>query len=179
MNSGPKSFKNMSFPPPRCGTTTAVYAPLPKPPPTRVITPTEQERRALQLKEMKLFINNQKCPMCGAQLDGPIGYDKATVFCRSGGEKEYKAHYKYGMETPYWSVSTFYTTHFAFEVENTHLTDELFKNIIYKIDLSLNERFQQREKKEILNYEGERLLLKGGLTEERLLEKIKLYTLFS
>lgn len=140
---------------------------------------TEAEKRAAQLKEMRYFINNQKCPICQAQLDGSVGYDRATVYCRQGGEKEYKAFYKFGTAVPDWSVSTYYTTHYAFEITSKHITDGLYKNTISKIDLSLNERFQQADKKCILDYEGERLVLEGGLTEEQLMSKIKLYTLFS
>lgn len=169
----------MVFPPSRDGSRTAVYAPLPPAPPPKTITPTEAERRALQLKQMKAFINNQRCPICESQLEGTIGYDAATVYCCAGGQKEYKARYVFGNDLPAWSVTTLYTTHFGFEIENRHVTDELYKNTIYKIDLSLNERFQQREKKSILNYEGARLLIKTNLTEEQLMEKIKLYTLFS
>jgi hypothetical protein len=176
--SGPDNFKTMSFPSPRDGTT-AIYAPLPSAPPTRTITLTEAETRALQLREMKKFINNERCPVCFAQLDGPVGFDRATVFCSAGGEKEYKAHYRLYQSFPHWSVVTFYQTHFAFEITNTHITDELFENIICKIDLSFNEKFQQRSKKELLKYEGSRLIIKANLTEEQLISKIKLYTLFS
>ena len=178
-SSGPKNFKTMSFPRPRDGTTTAVYAPLPSPPAPRSISNTEAEKRANQLKEMKRFINTQRCPVCEAQLDGSIGYDRATVYCRAGGEKEYKALYVYGIHTPQRSVTTFYTTHFAFEIANTLVLDDLYKNLVYKIDLSLNERFQQAEKKTLLDYEGERLIIRAGLTEQQLIDKIKLYTTFS
>lgn len=169
----------MAFPPPRDGTTTAVYAPLPPPPPPKTITSNEAERRALQLKQMKAFINNRRCPICDSQLEGSIGYDRATVYCCVGSEKEYVVHYVFGETRPDWSVTTFYTTHFAYQIENKHITDELYRNIIYKVDLSLNERFRDREKKTILNYEGARLLLSGNLKEEQIEEKIKLYTLFS
>ena len=175
---GPDNFRTMSFPTSRNGTA-AIYAPLPPAPSPRTISLTEAERRALQLKEMKKFINDERCPVCSAQLDGSVGFDRATVYCRTGGEKEYKAHYKFGQNFPHWSVTTFYTTHFAFEIENTFVVDDMYKNIICKIDLSYNERFQQSTKKELLNYEGERLIIRGGLTEEQLEKKIKLYTLFS
>jgi hypothetical protein len=175
---GPENFRTMSFPTPRDGTT-AIYAPLPPSPAPRAITLTEAETRALQLKEMKKFINNERCPSCSGQLEGSVGFDRATVFCCVGGEKEYKAHYKLYQDFPHWSVTTFYTTHFAFEIENTFIVDEMFKNTICKIDLSYNERFQQSTKKQMLQYEGARLIIKTGLTEEQLEKKIKLYTLFS
>src|SRR5208282_327720 len=170
---GPDNFKTMSFPSPRDGTT-AIYAPLPPAQPPRSISLTEAEKRALQLKEMKRFINNERCPVCGAQLEGSVGFDRATVYCCAGGEKEYKAHYKFGQDFPHWSVTTFYTTQFAFEIENNFVVDGMFRNTICKIDLSLNERFQQSTKKEMLRYEGVRLIIKSGLTEEQLQKKIKL-----
>ena len=177
-NNGPKNFRNMKFPVPREGTTTAVYALLPPPPPLKTISLSESDRRASQLKEMKKFVNAQKCPVCGAQLDGSVGFDKATLFCRAN-EKEYEVAFKYGISLPIWSKSVLYTTYFAFEVINRLITEELYENVIFKIDLSLNQRYQQLEKKELLKYEGENLSFKGNLTEEQLLHKIKLYTLFS
>lgn len=178
-NGGPKNFKTMTFPPARDGHTTAVYAPLPPPPPPKTISVNEAERRAAQLKEMKKFINDQKCPVCNSPLEGPIGYDRAVVHCAASGGKEFKAQYKFGDLFPSWSVTTLYTTCYAFEVHNTHVTDDLFRNTIFQIDLTLNDRFQQIEKKELLNYEGARLFIKEAKTEQELLEKIKLYTLFS
>lgn len=178
MSTGPKNFKTMKFPTPRDGTTTAVYAPLPPAQPPRTISLTEAEKRALQLREMKKFCNAQKCPVCSAQLDGSIGFDKATLFCRAN-ESEYQVSFKYGVEQPIWSKTLLLTTYFGFEVISRFITDELFENVIFKLDLSLNTKYQQMEKKELLKYEGERLTFRGNLTEEQLLEKIKLYTLFS
>lgn len=175
---GPDNFRTMSFPSPRDGTT-AIYAPLPPSTAPRAISLTEAEKRALQLRDMKKFINDERCPICSAQLEGSVGFDRATVFCCVGGEKEYKAHYKIGQDFPHWSVTTFYATQFAYEIENNFVVDGMFRNTIYKIDLSFNERFQQSTKKDMLNYEGARLIIKAGMTEEQLEKKIKLYTLFS
>lgn len=127
---------------------------------------------------MKKFCNNQRCQACGAQLEGQIGFDKATLYCCAN-EKEYKAVFKYGQEIPVWCCTTMYATHFAFEIINKHLTEELYENLVFKVDLSYNERFQQSTKVELLKYEGERLVFKEALTEEQLLDKIKLYNLFS
>lgn len=177
-SNSPKSFKQMTFPPARQGTN-AVYALLPPPPPPRSITATEAKRRADQLEEMKVFCNAERCPICDAQLDGRIGYDSATLYCAANGEAEYKAHYKYGLSHPHWSVVTYYTTHFGFEIESSYVEGNMFKNTIYKVDLQLNKKYRQLDKKKLLDYEGAKLLLKKNLSEEQILEKIKLYTLFS
>lgn len=178
-NKGPKNFRNIKFPPARGGTTNATYAPLPPIPPAKIITPNEVEKRALQLKEMKKFINEKRCPICSAQLEGMVSYNSATVYCLNGGESEYRAQYKLGLEAPFSSVTTFYTNRFAFEIANSQITDDLYKNSIYEIDLSLSKGFQQKNKKKILEYEGNRLSLPSNLTEEQILSKIKLYTVFS
>src|ERR1700722_18522848 len=131
----PKSFRDMKFPPPRDGTY-SIYAPLPPPPKPKTITMTEAKRRADQLEEMKKFVNAQRCPVCEAQLEASIGYDKSTVYCCANGENEYKVRFAYGLQHPLRSVTTYSTTHFAFEIENIHIEDNLFKNTIYKLDLS-------------------------------------------
>lgn len=177
---GPKSFKEMIFPPSRDGAKNAIAAPLPPSVPARTISPSEAERRASQLKVMKDFINAERCSICQAQLDGSIGYDWADLYCRAN-EKEYKAHYKYGSDQCIlqWSKATFYTTHFAFEIVSRHIDNELYENSIFKIDLSLNERFQQMTKENFVTFEGQRFIFNGKLTEQQLLNKIKLYTVFS
>ncbi len=178
MSKVPDSFKTMSFPKPRDGVA-AVYAPIVPSPPSKTISLTESERRNLQFKEMKRFVNNERCPVCLGQLDGPIGYDAATVYCRVGEAREYQARYVFGNNLPDWSKITLYTTYYAFEIESKHITEDMFLNQLYKLDLSLSPRYQQSNKKELLKYEGSRLLLRSNLTEEQLLNKIKLFTLFS
>jgi hypothetical protein len=176
--SSPKSFRDMKFPTSRDGTI-AIYAPLPPAPPPHTITKTEAQRRAEQYLVMRQFINDQRCPVCDAQLEGKIGYDQSTVYCCSGGEREYRANFKYGNEKANWSITTYYTTMFAFEIETQYVVDDMYKNTVYKIDLNLNKKFQQLEKKMLFSYEGARMALKKNLSEEQILEKIKLYTLFS
>lgn len=177
-NKGPKNFRNIKFPPARGGTN-ATYAPLPPIPPSRTITPNEIEKRVSQLKEMKKFINEQRCPICSAQLDGAVSYNSATVYCRNGGEDEYRAKYYLGINLPVDSVTTFYTARLGFEITSTHITNGLYKNSICEIDLSLSKGFQQKNKKKILEFDGERFLLPANLTEAQILNKIKLYTVFS
>lgn len=177
-NSGPKNFKSMTFPPARDGTC-AVYAPLPKPPSPKAITLTESQQRAKQLEEMKVFANKQRCPVCDAQLDGPIGYDCAILYCRLNGEQQYKVYFKYGLEHIHWSITTYYTEHYAYEIETSYIEGNLFSNTLFKIDLSFNKKFQQSTKKNIFSYEGAILTFQKNISEEDLMSKIKLYTLFS
>lgn len=177
-STGPKNFRQIQFPPSR-GTQNAVYAPLPAPPKPRTITEKESQRRADQYQLMRQFINNRRCPLCEAQLDGKIAYDQSTVWCCVNGEREYKVNFKYGMEKPNWCVTTYYTTMFAFEIETQLVIDDMYRNTVFKIDLNLNKKFQQLEKKTLFTYEGAPLTLPKNLSEEKILEKIKLYTLFS
>lgn len=177
-NNGPKSFKSMLFPPSRGGTN-AVYAPLAPAPPPRVIPLSEAQRRAAQLREMKMFINRRRCPVCDAQLEGGIGYDKAALYCVVGGEQEYRVHYQYGLDIPQWSRITYFTTHWAYQLDSTYVVDDMYKNTIFRVDLNLNQKFREMEKKTLLSFEGERLLLPRNLKEEEIDDKIKLLTLFS
>ncbi|HEY5267551.1 MAG TPA: hypothetical protein VII94_00240, partial [Candidatus Saccharimonadales bacterium] len=127
----------MLFPKPRDGVA-AVYAPLPIISPNKTITLSEDTKRIIRYKEMKKFINNERCPVCSGQLDGPVGWDSATAYCRVGGGSEYKAYYIFGNSLPDWSITTLYTTHFAFEIESKHIIEDMFLNHLYKLDLSLN-----------------------------------------
>lgn len=174
---GPSSFKDMSFPPPRDGARVAIYAPLPPTPPLKTISQREKDRQAYQ--EMKKFANKQKCIVCGSQLDGSVRYDLAKLYCVTQGVAEYAVHFQFGIDHAVWSKTTHYGNHFAFEVITNHIIDSTVKNTVFKIDLSLNKRYQQLEKKELFSFEGKPLIIKAGMSETQLLEKMKLYTLFS
>lgn len=178
-SNGPKSFKEMQFPPPRDGARVSIYAPLPPPPPPRTISQVELDHRAKQLSEMKTIINTARCPLCDGQLDGHVGFDRASVYCAQYSEQEYKAQYIYGHTDPIYSVATIYTTCTAYEVIHSHMGNNIYSNSIYQIDLTLNSRTQQSQKKLFTSFEGPRYFLSKRLTEKQLLEKIKLYTVFS
>lgn len=178
-DNGPKNFKTMIFPPAREGTTTAVYAPLPTPPPPKTISAEEFEQRAILLKQMKKLVNSQRCPVCDAPLEGSVRYDGANVFCAANGRKEYYAGFVPTLTFPRTAVTTLYTTHLGFEIHHLYVSENNFVNQVFQLDLSFSERFQQAEKKELLKYTGDRLILKGTFTEQKLIEKIKLYSIFS
>jgi len=177
MTNKPSSFKEIKFPPSRDGKY-AVYAPLPPVPARKVITEEELKRRSLQAKEMKEIANRERCPICGAQLDGLVGYNKANLYCAANGEDQFKVSFIHGMEHPVLSISTLYMQNFAYEIKYYHLEKDLYFNSIYRLDLSLSKKYQQLEKKEIVSYQGSPLIIKGNLTEQQLLNKIKLYTIF-
>jgi len=169
----------MQFPPPRDGARTSISAPLPPVPSSRTISQMEIDKRARQLSEMKTLVNAASCPLCGGQLDGHIGFDVARVYCASYTNKEYIATYSYGFSEPTYSVATIYATHTAYEMAHFHIEKNKYLNSIYQIDLSLNEITQQSQKKLFTSFEGSRFFLNKKLSEKQLLEKIKLYTVFS
>lgn len=176
---GPKSFKDMQFPPPRDGISVSVYAPLPPAPQPRSLSKSEVDKRAAQLLEMKARVNAARCPLCSGQLDGHIGFDLAKVYCAAYTNKEYSATYSYWIPEPQYSIATIYTTHMAYEVIHQHLEKTRYLNSIYQIDLSLSPKYQQSQKKLFTSFEGSRFFLSKKLNEKQLLEKIKLYTVFS
>lgn len=178
-NNGPKNFKEMQFPPARDGARNSVYAPLPPAPPPRAVSASEIDKRTERLLEMKVLVNAARCPLCGGQLDGPVTFEGASLYCITFTSKEYHAVYNYGYLEPACSIATIYTTNYAYEIVHNRIEDNKFQNEIYKIDLSLNERNQQASKELFTKFEGARFFLSKKLSEKKLLEKIKLYTVFS
>ena len=174
----PKSFKDMVFPPARSGTRSAVYAPLPQPPTPRTITNQAQKQLETQFLELKRLINNERCPICSSQLDGGIRSDDAAVYCVSNPE-EYKATYKYGLTIPVYSSVRYHTTNFDYEIQSSLNDNNVYSNTVYKIDLSLNVRAQNSDKKKLFSYDGVRMILSPILSEREIENKIKLYTTFS
>jgi hypothetical protein len=178
-SSGPKNFKTMKFPPSRGSN--AIYAQLPKSGPVNVISASQLSQQDLQFKEMKKLLNSEHCPLCSGQLEGPIRFDETELYCVHCGAGKYKACYRYGLNVPYKSTTTYYTTNFAYQVYS-YLLDEVsvkYKNIIYSLDLTYTEKTRNASRKEISSWEGNRLILDPNLDERKIIEKIKLYTVFS
>lgn len=176
----PKNFKEIFQALPKQRQKFAVYAPLPSAPPAKIITPAQREKQQQQYKEMMELVNSERCPLCGAQLDGGVYYSHADVWCAANGEDEYKAHYIYGLKVPQYNTSTIYTDIHAYEIYHQYISDKEYLNIMYKIDLSsYNKVYRQRNKEKILDYKGTKLFLDKNISEEKILKKLKLYRVFS
>lgn len=175
----PKNFREIFKSLPKQRQKTAIYAPLPPQPPAKTISSAQKALQEQQYKEMWEFVNSERCPCCGAQLDGGISYERANVYCSTNGEEEYKAVYVYGLKIAQHSRFTIYGSTFAYEVINEFISEDIFRNIVFKIDLSYNKAFQQKLKEKVLSYEGKRLLLDKKLDEQAILKKLKLYQTFS
>jgi hypothetical protein len=127
------------------------------------------------------FINSLRCPLCGSQLDGKVHQSRSDLYC-VGNSDEYCAIYTANSKLPvHEEVNITYDTN-RYEFISTRNTDVIspYKNTISKIDLNLAPRFRQRDKIKIFENVGTKLpYFSTQMTEKELLNKIKIYNLFS
>lgn len=130
---------------------------------------------------MMARVNEDRCPVCKCQLDGAVYFYYADVYCCSGGEDEYKAHYEYSNREPVLSRTTVYTLNgnSAYEIHHQYLNQEEYRNTIYRLDLGLSGRWREANKLCALDYKGTKLFLDKNLDEEAITKKLKLYRVFS
>lgn len=70
----------------------------------------------------------------------------------------------------------------SYEFKSVGIGDGKYKNMIFKVDMNLNEKFRNLEKIKLLDYEGDKMptFKKSTIkSEDSLLKKIKLYSVFS
>lgn len=177
--SGPKSFKEIFADLPKHRSKYAIAAPIPPQEPRKTITQEQIERQKRQLKEMMDLVNTTKCPLCKSQLDGPVYFYYADVYCCSNGEAEYKAHFSYGLNEPQSEVSTIYGGNYAYEIYNEYQAPGVYHNIMYKVDLNSHFHHSRRTREKVIDYEGVKLFIDKNISEKKILKKIKLYRVFS
>lgn len=175
----PKNFKEIFQSLPKHRSKYAIAAPIPSQPPTKVLTLEQIERQKQQFKEMMELVNSTKCPLCKSQLDGPVYFYYADVYCCVNGEAEYKAHFSYGLKEPQNELSTIYCTSYAYEIFNEYLSPDNYKNTLFKVDLNSHYYHNRRSREKLIDYEGVKLFIDKNFSEERIIKKIKLYRVFS
>lgn len=129
-------------------------------------------------KELIKFVNTQKCVVCGMQLDGPVNYEYAELYCVYN-SSHYKCKFIPGFQLPTESMAVYNFTSEGYQVENDRLDGFNFKNTVYKLDLNLIEKFRYRDKKLLVSYGGAFLKFKKNLSEQEFVQKLKIYMVFS
>lgn len=169
---GPKSFKDLFKTKPKVPfqPQPLASAPVPK------ITQQEYDRRKRCKEELTRFVNAQKCTVCGAQLDGPVNYEYAELYCVENNQ-HYKCKYLYGQPSINWSECVYQYDPTGYQVINWFSGGQ-YNVSIFALDMHLNEKFRFKEKKKVLSFAGSQLKFPKGLTAEEFQEKLKLYTTF-
>lgn len=149
------------------------------PPPPR-ISVEEEARRQKAKRDLTSFVNELQCVVCGGQLDGPVNYQYAELYCVFNND-HYKCKYMAGQTQPDWTTAIYnFADHAVGYLVTTNKNDaHSFLNWIYKLDLDLIEKFRFRDKKCILSMKGSPLKFPKGLDFTEFEQKVKLYTVFS
>lgn len=141
--------------------------------------PSYQPRFEAQKKELKEFVEKERCLVCGAQLDGPVEAKEARLYCVEN-NSHFNCKYLRGQTDLVWAKAIYSYTSWEYEVTCRLMAENQGYNIsIYKLDSSLNERYKQLEKKLIYNFIGIKLIFDKGLTEEEFLAKLNFYCALS
>lgn len=135
-------------------------------------------QQAKQQKELEKFVNQKRCSVCGSQLDGPVYAAKAELYCVAY-NSHYKCTYLFDNKLPKSSLATYAFDQNAYEIYSRLKDIDKYYIEVYKIDLNLIPKFQQRDKKKIMDCESAIFKFQKNISEEDFLQKIKLYTVFS
>jgi len=154
-----------------------VAAPIP---PQILKTRTQEQAKAeakLQ-KEFIKFANDQRCEVCGDQLDGPVYFNRASLYCVSNND-----HFKSGYNQNKKLIDSYALYSFdvvEYEVFASARDDE-YNVKIYQLDKHLTPQFRYRlsEKKKIFEYVGTRFEFPKGLSQKEFEQNIKLFITFS
>jgi hypothetical protein len=124
------------------------------------------------------FAKALRCPLCGAQLDGNVHPHRASLYCVSYPD-EYSCVYSPASDLPQYDTQNIIYGNYKYRIEFNQTYGQL-ENKIYKIDLNLNVRERENQKKLLFSNAGSKLpIFAKNLTEQQLLHKIKIYNTFS
>lgn len=153
---------------------------LSTPPPPR-LSVEEGVRREKVKKELTKFCNALHCVVCGGQLDGPVNYEYAELYCVYD-NKHFTCKYSAGQTQPDWTnaIYNFPDHAVGYQVTTSKQNDKTFSSWIYKLDLNLIERFRFRDRRCVLSLsKGSMIKFPKGLSFADFEQKIKVYTVFS
>jgi len=129
-------------------------------------------------KELERFCNNQRCPLCDAQLDGGVHPGEARLFCRANPE-EYTCVFTPNMLEPVNSSIRISYDCNQYEVLHFRTQSGSYINSVFVIDLTMRVDLRHKFKKKMFDFEGSRLIIPKTTTETGLLSKLKTYIIFS
>jgi len=132
-----------------------------------------------QYKEFVNYCNKLRCPLCKSQLDGVIKYDFADLYCVSNNQE-----YMCILSSPdddfdveqfiYWYPQYQYTICVA------NLNNGQYRTTVDRYSLDYVPRLRVQSKKEIFRHVGGQIpFFRSKKSEEELLKKLKIYTIFS
>ena len=162
MKSGPKSFRQMFKDKPQVKFQESVpFVPVP-----HVPTPEEVKR-----KQFKHFLNNQRCMVCGGQIDGVVERPISTQTCSKA--NHFRAVFDENKDLPISVLSIFrFNNAIDYEIVS-HLTSDNYLNVIYRVEKEAV--FHTRK---LADYKGELLWLEPNLTEKQFMDMIQMIMVF-
>lgn len=149
-------------------------------PPPPKISEKEVKDRENKKRELTDYCNKLRCVVCGSQLDGPVNYQFAELYCVMS-NSHFKVKYLYGERNPEYSAAIY---DFAQEKPEAYQVifwkkGDSYSNEIFKLDLDLIERFRFKEKIKVFSFIGKPITFPRGLSHNEFIKKMKLYTVFS
>jgi hypothetical protein len=130
-------------------------------------------------KEFIKFCNSLRCPLCGSQLDGNIAAKHASLYCCESNE-EYTSIWKPGFKDPESENIQHNFSQYRYGIYIVRLIDDKYSIKIQRYNLDVSPKYINSTRKEVFNYEGDRILFfRNRMGEQEFLKKLKTYTLFS
>jgi hypothetical protein len=140
-----------------------------------VLTSEYIAEQARLKKEMLVFANALRCPICHAQLDGEVNGKRCALYCVSD-PNEYTVEYNQQRELSHCSFRLSYDQR-SYLITCAYPKDGLFHVGVWLSDLSLSLAYRERQKKNVLSYVGPIPNLDFPIKEEELLSELRLYAM--
>lgn len=179
MSNGPKSFKDLM----KRTTLRSEQGRQLKPIPRVQISEVELARRNQRLAEMKAFANKLRCPLCGAQLDGPVSWTDAKLTCVSNPD-EYSVYYP-GTGLAKQEIARVSNDYHIYELAYYLIglnDDEVpeYNVVINQLDLTISvPQIREKNKKRLHHFTGVKVLpINKDLTADNILKKLEIYQIF-
>lgn len=140
-----------------------------------ILTPEFQEEQKQKKKAMLEFANQLRCPLCQAQLDGEVNPKKATLYCR-GDIDHYNAEYNEQKQLKHCKY------YFAFNQNAYNIVADFIdpltaRIMVFKLDLTISPEYRNIYRRELFRFIGTPPNFDLQMTEDELLDELKLFAL--
>lgn len=130
------------------------------------------------ISEFRKFINTLRCPLCQAQLDGNIHPKQAVVYCVSNND-EYDSTWIPGNIIPSHETIRHYYPQYEYAIGISRFDYDMYRTIVVRYNRDTTNFYKESTKKVLFNVPKRILLFRERIEEKDLLNKIKLFNLFS
>ena len=130
-------------------------------------------------KEFTKFCNSLRCPLCGSQLDGNIHPKLAKLYCISNND-EYSCQWEPNQSDPNSEIIKYTYPQYQYVIIYDYVWQSgINETIINRYNMDVIPIYRNSTCKEIFRYPGRMSFYRKRMEEDKFLDKLRLYKVFS